>query len=236
MCASSRGCAFYLDASPLQVADGGEDQQEQFARGRAPAQPRRPFARRCRVCGRRAGHRRATRRPAPKNFRTYASAGSSPKPAPAETGSTPEEAARPGIPVWSQRRRRRSAPGQSVLNRTLRRSGRVASAWATPATMTASLGHVAVRRRYTVHTERADKLFKCLKAARMDHSCDEQMRNCTVSNCSSSKTWPCTARGGTALARSVRARRRLARSACGQYWGDERCGGLRAIACGAGRF
>ena len=39
-----------------------------------------------------------------------------------------------------------------------------------------ALGHVAVRRRYTVHTERADKLFKRLKAARLDHTYDEEMR------------------------------------------------------------
>jgi DNA replication protein DnaC len=39
-----------------------------------------------------------------------------------------------------------------------------------------ALGHVAVRRRYTVHTERADTLFKRLKAARLDHTYDEEMR------------------------------------------------------------
>ena len=39
-----------------------------------------------------------------------------------------------------------------------------------------ALGHAAVRRRYTVHTERADKLFKRLKAARLDHTYDEEMR------------------------------------------------------------
>src|SRR5262245_19384816 len=35
-----------------------------------------------------------------------------------------------------------------------------------------ALGHAAVRRKYTVHTERADKLFKRLKAARLDHTYD----------------------------------------------------------------
>jgi DNA replication protein DnaC len=39
-----------------------------------------------------------------------------------------------------------------------------------------ALGHAAVRRRYTVHTERADKLFKRLKAARLDHTYDEEIR------------------------------------------------------------
>jgi DNA replication protein DnaC len=39
-----------------------------------------------------------------------------------------------------------------------------------------ALGHAAVRRKYTVHTERADKLFKRLKAARLDHTYDEEMR------------------------------------------------------------
>jgi DNA replication protein DnaC len=39
-----------------------------------------------------------------------------------------------------------------------------------------ALGHAAVRRKYTVHTERADKVFKRLKAARLDHSYDEEMR------------------------------------------------------------
>jgi DNA replication protein DnaC len=39
-----------------------------------------------------------------------------------------------------------------------------------------ALGHAAVRRRHTVHAERADKLFKRLKAARLDASYDEEMR------------------------------------------------------------
>lgn len=39
-----------------------------------------------------------------------------------------------------------------------------------------ALGHIAVRRQHTVHTERADKLFKRLKAARLDASYDEEMR------------------------------------------------------------
>jgi DNA replication protein DnaC len=38
-----------------------------------------------------------------------------------------------------------------------------------------ALGHAAVRRRYSVHLERADKLFKRLRAARLDHSHDEAM-------------------------------------------------------------
>lgn len=39
-----------------------------------------------------------------------------------------------------------------------------------------ALGHIAVRRRYTVHMTRADKLFKRLKAARLDNSLDAEMR------------------------------------------------------------
>jgi len=39
-----------------------------------------------------------------------------------------------------------------------------------------ALGHIAVRRGHTVHTERADKLFKRLKAARLDASYEDEMR------------------------------------------------------------
>jgi DNA replication protein DnaC len=39
-----------------------------------------------------------------------------------------------------------------------------------------ALGHIAVRRRLSVHMLRADKLFKRLKAARLDHSLDAEMR------------------------------------------------------------
>ncbi|MCI0687077.1 MAG: ATP-binding protein, partial [Sporichthyaceae bacterium] len=39
-----------------------------------------------------------------------------------------------------------------------------------------ALGHIAVRRQHTVHHERADKLFKRLKAARLDASHDEETR------------------------------------------------------------
>ena len=39
-----------------------------------------------------------------------------------------------------------------------------------------ALGHAAVRRKWTVHSERADKLFKRLRAARLDHTYDEEMR------------------------------------------------------------
>ena len=39
-----------------------------------------------------------------------------------------------------------------------------------------ALGHIACRRRYRVHFERADKLFKRLKAARLDKSADAEMR------------------------------------------------------------
>ena len=39
-----------------------------------------------------------------------------------------------------------------------------------------ALGHIAVRRGHTVHTERADKLFKRLKAARLDATYEDEMR------------------------------------------------------------
>nr|WP_255450560.1 ATP-binding protein [Skermania sp. ID1734] len=39
-----------------------------------------------------------------------------------------------------------------------------------------ALGHIAVRRGNSVHAERADKLFKRLKAAHLDGSYDEEMR------------------------------------------------------------
>jgi DNA replication protein DnaC len=39
-----------------------------------------------------------------------------------------------------------------------------------------ALGHAAVRRKYTVHIERADKLFKRLRAARLDHTHEDEMR------------------------------------------------------------
>ncbi|MFE7802926.1 ATP-binding protein [Nocardia sp. NPDC057440] len=39
-----------------------------------------------------------------------------------------------------------------------------------------ALGHIAVRRDHTVHTERADKLFKRLRGARLDGSYEGEMR------------------------------------------------------------
>jgi DNA replication protein DnaC len=42
-----------------------------------------------------------------------------------------------------------------------------------------SLGHIAIRRRKTVLMARADKLFKRLKAARLDNSLDAEMRKLT---------------------------------------------------------
>jgi DNA replication protein DnaC len=39
-----------------------------------------------------------------------------------------------------------------------------------------ALGHIACRRRYRVHFERSDKLFKRLRAARLDNSVDAEMR------------------------------------------------------------
>ncbi|MEU8272522.1 IS21-like element helper ATPase IstB [Sphaerisporangium sp. NPDC049002] len=39
-----------------------------------------------------------------------------------------------------------------------------------------ALGHIAVRRRYTVAMFRADKLFKRLKAARLDNTVEAEMR------------------------------------------------------------
>jgi len=42
--------------------------------------------------------------------------------------------------------------------------------------LASALGHAAVRRKYSVHFERADKLFKRLRAARLDATYDEEMR------------------------------------------------------------
>ncbi|MBP2371054.1 IS21-like element helper ATPase IstB [Pseudonocardia parietis] len=39
-----------------------------------------------------------------------------------------------------------------------------------------ALGHAAVRRRHSVHFERADKLFKRLRAARLDGTHDDELR------------------------------------------------------------
>jgi DNA replication protein DnaC len=39
-----------------------------------------------------------------------------------------------------------------------------------------ALGHAAVRRRYSVHFERTDRLLKRLKASRLDNSHDSEMR------------------------------------------------------------
>ena len=39
-----------------------------------------------------------------------------------------------------------------------------------------ALGHIAVRRHHSVHTERADKLFKRLRGARLDGSYEDEVR------------------------------------------------------------
>ena len=39
-----------------------------------------------------------------------------------------------------------------------------------------ALGHIAVRRHHSVHTERADKLFKRLRGARLDGTYEDEMR------------------------------------------------------------
>src|SRR5436190_20600031 len=39
-----------------------------------------------------------------------------------------------------------------------------------------ALGHIAVRRRVGVHMSRADRLFKRLKAARLDNTVEAEMR------------------------------------------------------------
>src|SRR5262249_19884618 len=39
-----------------------------------------------------------------------------------------------------------------------------------------ALGHAAVRRRFTVHFERSDRLLKRLRASRLDNSHDAEMR------------------------------------------------------------
>jgi len=45
-----------------------------------------------------------------------------------------------------------------------------------------ALGHIAVRRRVSVHMTRADKLFKRLKAARLDNTVEAEMRRLAQSN------------------------------------------------------
>jgi DNA replication protein DnaC len=42
--------------------------------------------------------------------------------------------------------------------------------------LASALGHAAIRRRYTVHFERCDRLFKRLKASRLDNSHDQEIR------------------------------------------------------------
>jgi DNA replication protein DnaC len=42
--------------------------------------------------------------------------------------------------------------------------------------MASALGHIAIRRRRTVHMASAAKLFKRLKAARLDNTLDYEMR------------------------------------------------------------
>lgn len=42
--------------------------------------------------------------------------------------------------------------------------------------LASALGHIAVRRRVSVHMSRADKLFKRLKAARLDNTVETEMR------------------------------------------------------------
>jgi DNA replication protein DnaC len=45
-----------------------------------------------------------------------------------------------------------------------------------------ALGHIAVRRRLTVHMARADQLFKRLKAARLDNTTEAEHRRLTAVN------------------------------------------------------
>jgi DNA replication protein DnaC len=45
--------------------------------------------------------------------------------------------------------------------------------------MATALGHIAIRRRHSVFMARADKLFKRLKAARLDNSVEAEMRRLT---------------------------------------------------------
>ena len=55
-----------------------------------------------------------------------------------------------------------------------------------------ALGHIAVRRHHSVHTERADKLFKRLKAPASTPATKTRCADCTASSCSSSTIWHCT--------------------------------------------
>ena len=42
--------------------------------------------------------------------------------------------------------------------------------------LASALGHISVRRGHSLHAERTDKLFKRLKAARLDGSYEDEMR------------------------------------------------------------
>jgi hypothetical protein len=43
------------------------------------------------------------------------------------------------------------------------------------------LTQAAIRRKYSVHAERADKLFKRLRAAQLDHTTTTRYASCTAS-------------------------------------------------------
>jgi hypothetical protein len=45
--------------------------------------------------------------------------------------------------------------------------------------LASALGHIAIRRRISVHFSRADKLFTRLRAARLDNTLDAEMRRLT---------------------------------------------------------
>ncbi len=57
-----------------------------------------------------------------------------------------------------------------------------------------ALGHIAVRRGISVHMARADKLFKRLKAARLDNTLDAECAASPTSSSSSSTTSACSPR------------------------------------------
>jgi DNA replication protein DnaC len=76
--------------------------------------------------------------------------------------------------------RRSSGAGESSRAARARRCGGRSESGKTH--LATALGHIAVRRRLTVHMARADHLFKRLKAARLDNSTEAEHRRLAAVN------------------------------------------------------
>ena len=64
----------------------------------------------------------------------------------------------------------------SFLKANRHRATRYATVGVGKTFLATALGHAAVRRRFTVHFERCDRLLKRLRASRLDNSHDAEMR------------------------------------------------------------